>query len=237
MTEAGAQVAIDWSVGYNQATLDAAGTRPQVNASSDRFYSNFAIFPRRLELRVAPVSFIDVGADLGWIDGGVDVRLGMPAAPSRVFAGNVAFGLRSGEPTPIRSTRGMHSLWGRLEAYPLLHQERHPRGFTMGRAVLSLGLDAGLFYHAVTEPDAQTEYDGPPVGGNDIDLPRRELRIEAALGYHVASAERTSVLIAFEPYWVTSHDDSQPDYHQSWGIVLVLRLALSVPLHPARKSR
>jgi hypothetical protein len=239
LTEAGAQVGIDWSVAYNQATLDGVGTRPQVNESSDRFYSNFAIFPRRLELRVAPVSFIDVGADLGWIDGGVDVRLGVPAAPSRVFAGNVAFGFRSGEPIPISRTRGMHSLWARLEAYPLLHEKPHPRGFTMGRAVLSLGVDAGLFYHAVTEPydPAEVVFDGPPLGRDDIDLPRRELRIEAALGYHLASAERTSVLIAFEPYWVTSHDDSQPDYHQSWGTVLVLRLALSVPLHPARNSR
>ena len=82
----------------------------------------------------------------------------------------------------------------------------------------------------------EAEFDGPPIGRDDIDLPRRELRIEAALGYHLASAERTSVLFAFEPYWVTSHDDSRPDYHQSWGTVLVLRLALFVPLHPARKS-
>jgi hypothetical protein len=238
LTEAGAQVAIDWSAAYNQAALDPAGTRPQVNESSDRFYSSFTIFPRRLELRVAPVSFIDVGADLGWLDGGVDVRVGVPAAAGRVLAGNLALGFRSGEPIPIDSTRGMHSLWARLEAYPLLHEERHPRGVTMGRAVLALGVDAGLFYHAVTKPYDSTDaqFDGPPLGRDDIDLPRRELRIEAALGYHVASAERTSALIAFEPYWVVSHDDSQPDYHQSWGTVLVLRLALSVPLRPARKS-
>ena len=96
LSEEGVQFALDWSLAVAAARYSRAPGQGSVESSSDYYGANLPLPPRRLEARLAPVSWADIGADLGWIDRGADVRFGMPAAAGRFFAGNVALGLRSG---------------------------------------------------------------------------------------------------------------------------------------------
>ena len=80
LSEAGAQFAIDWSGAVASARHSPGAGRGATESSSDYYGVNLPLPPRRLEGRLAPVSWADIGADLGWLDGGVDARFGVEAA-------------------------------------------------------------------------------------------------------------------------------------------------------------
>lgn len=221
MSEVGAQFALDWSVAAGKARLERPGQK-ELRGSADYFGVQFPIVPRRLEVRLAPVSWADVGADIGWIDGGADVRFGVPEAQGRFFAGNLALGMRSGKPGPFRATEETYGYWGRLEAYPLLVERTDKLGVREShRGVLALGVHGGVFSHQFPKPSDSSEAGSASYDGQQI--LRRELRVEAAVGYFVRPRGAAAVLVAVEPYWVA---DAGPiaggRYHQSWGVVLVL---------------
>ena len=237
LSEAGAQFAIDWSVAVGKARLARPG-RAVNKGTADYYGLNFPIPPRRLEGRLAPVSWADLGADLGWLDGGVDVRVGVPAAAGRFFAGNLALGMRSGRPGPIRETKGTHSFWGRLEAYPLLAESSQGSQ----RGVVALGLNGGVFYHQVSEAAESDEGDEGSFGFDDgTPIFRRELRLEAAVGYFVKPATLAALLIAVEPYWVVRGNDGSggppgTTFREAWGVVFVLSGSFFFRAHqPAAK--
>jgi hypothetical protein len=184
--------------------------------------------PRRAELRVAPVSFVDVGGDIGWLDGGLDARAGIPDLDDWTFAGHLAGGLRSGRVGPFKDTKGTRSSWVRVELYPRL---LHPRG----RLALAFGVHRGLFFHGIAYDDPSREQAG--LGPRALHVLRQELRLEAALGYHlerVPSAgsglrSKQTVLFALEPYIVadaTCANCRGTSYHQSWGVSVVARGAV-----------
>jgi hypothetical protein len=239
LSEAGAQFAVDWSVAVASAKYREAGRAP-TNSTADYYGLNFPIPPRRLEARLAPVSWADIGGDMGWIDGGVDVRFGLPSAPGRFWAGNVAFGLRSGRGGPIPETRGTHGYWVRLEAYPLLHESHGARGaLDSHRGVLSLGLDSGVFLHQVELPAKSidsSDDESFDFGPDTQTILRRELRLEAAIGYCVKPHNGAGVLLGIEPYWVLRGDDggggpAESSYRQSWGVVFVLNGSFFLRAH------
>lgn len=239
LSESGAQFAVDWSVAVGSAKYREAGRAPS-DGTADYYGLNFPIPPRRLEARLAPVSWADLGGDLGWIDGGVDVRFGLPSAPGRFWAANLALGLRSGRAGPIHETRGTHSYWARLEAYPLLHESHGSRGaIDSHRGVLSLGLDSGVFLHQIELPPKSTDSSDDEFfdfGPDTQTILRRELRLEAALGYCVKPSNGAGVLLGLEPYWVLRGDDGSggpagSDYRQSWGVVLVLNGSFFLRAH------
>jgi hypothetical protein len=204
LSEAGAQFAVDWSVAAGSVRYrDPRGT--STTGTGDYYGLNFPIPPRRLEARLAPVSWADIGGDLGWIDGGVDVRFGVPSAAGRFWAANLALGLRSGKPGPFHTTKGTYSYWGRLEAYPLLHESRDASGvIDSHRGVIALGLDSGVFFHQLALPPTDTDF---YVGPDDQPIRRRELRLETAIGYCVRPRSGAGVLLGLEPYWVLRGDD------------------------------
>ncbi len=227
LLDVGAQFAIDWSVAAGNAEYREPG-RASGEGSGDYYGLNFPIPPRRLEARLAPVSWADIGGDIGWIDGGVDIRFGMPSTPGRFWAANLALGMRSGKPGPINATKGTHSYWGRLEVYPLLHESHDARGVTeTRRGVLAVGLNGGVFFHQLAL-DRQGAHD-PGDGFNWDSLPirRRELRLETALGLWLRPRKGMAALIGLEPYWLLRGDDGSggpagSTYRQSWGFVVVL---------------
>jgi len=216
---AGIEGAFDMSLALNSAqAVREDGTT--VSGSSDHYSSDFAVVPRRLELRLSPIDWMDIGGDIGWLDGGLDFRLGVPDYPSRVFAGNVAIGIRSGQPGFFRDTQPARSTWARLEAYPLV-------GAPDQRLLLSIGAHTGTFYH---------ELGGAGVFGDwATQVMRREVRIEGGFGFFTARYAG-SLLLALEPYVVVDSGAALASgcpgcdtvrYHQDWGCVLVLRLALA----------
>lgn len=223
----GVQVATDFVLPLSAAEATRADGYT-ARGTSDHYFSPVVVIPQRLELRFSPVEWLDFGADTSWIDGGGDARLGYAAKPSRAWALHLAFGFRSGVFGEAENTLNTGSGWARIEAYPLL---RPPTG----RLLLALGVNAGKFYHQINIDER-----GP--GDPDDELPaievmRREVRLEAAVGYFVQQ-HRGSMLLALEPYLVV---DTGPvrasacgpceavDYHQSFGLVLVGRFALHVP--------
>ena len=230
LSEAGVQFALDWSVAVGKAQIARPG-RHLNKGTADYYGVNFPIPPRRLEGRLAPVSWADLGADIGWLDGGVDMRFGVPAAAGRFFAGNLALGMRSGRPGPFKQTKGTHSFWGRLEAYPLLGESSQGSH----RGVVALGLNGGVFYHQMS--GAVTDDDEGGFGFADgTPIFRRELRLEAALGYFVKPPTAAAVLLAVEPYWVVRGNDGSggpPDttFHQAWGVVFVLSGSIFLRAH------
>lgn len=204
------------------------GTRPTVESSSDYYGLNFPIAPRRIEGRLAPVSWADIGADIGWLDGGVDVRFGVPAAPGRFWVGSLALGVRSGQPGPFKQTRGTHSYWARLEGYPLLHESKNESH----RAVVALGLNGGVFFHHV--PDGSS--DRGAFNEFATNVFREELRVETALGYFLNPSTSARLLLAMEPYWVFKGNDGSggppgSSFEQSWGMVFVLSGSIFLRAH------
>lgn len=225
-------VALDYSIAFNAARLERAG-QSDLHDASDYYWVNFPIFPRRFELRLAPLSWLDVGGDAGWLDGGFDVRFGLPSRPHRFLAGNLALGARSGEPGTFKDTKATHSLWGRVEAYPLLYESFDAWGLSAThRGMLALGINSGVFYHQVAEPeDPREPMEGP--GFSAVQILRQELRLEAAIGYWFKPRRIPALLAGVEPYWVLAGEHPQDAYHQKWGVVLVLRGALVFPFEPA----
>lgn len=228
----GLKMATDWSVALSHATLERS-SGADVTGSSDHYWVNLPLPPRRIELRVSPVSWADIGADVGWLDGGVDVRVGVPAQRGEFWAGNLALGARSGQAGPFKDTKRQYSYWARTEVYPLLNESGGALQKSR-RAVFSLGIDVGAFYHQLGLPPDALEEDEDGFGIHAAQLIRDEMRIEAAAGI-VLLNKQASVLIALEPYLAFDLETDSgscslcPRYQQSTGIVLVMDVALFVP--------
>lgn len=238
----GVKVGIDWSAAVSQARLEREG-QDDLTGSSDHYWSTLQVLPRRLEVRLSPVSWADVGSEIGWLEGGVDARFGVPAKPHTFFAGNFALGARSGQPGPFKATKPTHGAWARVEFYPLLGESRSGTLLESHRGVLALGVDVGAFYHQLYSPPNPDEFrDG--FGFEAERLIRDEARIEAAVGYVLVN-RRASVLAAVEPY-VAFDLGTDPRscelcarYHQSWGVVFVLNVSRiwSFERDPRHKER
>jgi hypothetical protein len=223
----GVQAATDFALGVSsaRATREDGFT---AKGTSDHYFGPTAIIPQRLELRLSPVEWLDFGGDSSWVDGGADVRFGYAAKPSRTWAGHLALGLRSGFFGQVENTLHTGSVWIRAEAYPLLLPPT-------GRLMLALGVNSGKFYHQINIGEyGRGDPKSEPAA---IEVMRREVRLETAIGYFVQQY-RGSMLLAIEPYFVV---DASPvrasscgpcervDYQQSFGVMLVGRFALHIP--------
>jgi hypothetical protein len=224
----GLKLGVDWSVAVSHARLEREG-QEDLTGSTDHYWTNVPIVPRRLELRLSPVSWADIGGEIGWLDGGVDARFGIPAEPGAFVAGNIALGARSGQAGPFKDTKRTYGAWARTEFYPLLDETRTGKLRKSHRGVLALGLDVGAFYHQIYEPPGRDD-PNEGLGFSAKQLIRDEARIEAAVGY-VLLNERASVLAAVEPYLAFDLGTDSAScslcsrYTQSWGVVLVFNAA------------
>jgi hypothetical protein len=238
--EPGAEVAIDYSFAVSSAEAELEGppgAEPspiRVSGSSDHYWAPYTVFPPRAELRLAALPWFDVGGHLGWLDGGVEIRVGLPAAASRLWAVNLAGGIRSGELGPFEDTKEQRAAFARLEAYPLVYRES-------GRLVLALGLDAGTFYHQINYVDERDHGDG--LGFTAVEALRDELRLEGAVGYHWLHPH-ASILAAVEPYVILDSGEARapcsgcedPRLRQSFGVVVLARFAWFIPFARRRAA-
>jgi len=223
----GAEVALDYSHAYGAgaATLDDGSS---TKGSADYYWSPVTIFPRRFEARVSPVDWVDLGGQIGWIGGGADARIGIPAIDGRRLALNLAAGFETGDAGPFKETKPTSAKWLRLEAYPLLPFKRQHV-----RLVFAAGVDFGMFFHALRDPRPQVGFDDT-WGPADVQTIRRETRLETSFGLFYAPIRFATVLLTVSPYLVL--DAGSPErncdactiagYRQEWGVVIVSRLAL-----------
>jgi hypothetical protein len=218
----------------SHARVRSSGGR-QASGTTDHYYNEATVLPQHLEVRLAPVGWMDVGADVGWLDAGTDLRLGVPAEKGRIFAGHFAGGIRTGRLSIANATRDNGSYWGRFEAYPLVAGDT-------GRLLLSIGVSSGLFYHELElrEPE-DDDYEG--VGLPNFHIVRKETRLETGIGYHFRVG-RGVILFAANPYFILrSRAAPEPctpcpwpeEWKQTWGLVFIVRAAARVPLAPGRE--
>jgi len=229
----GVEIATDLSYAYGRGDLTTPeGTK--ANGSADDLGTPVTFFPRRLEGRVSPVEWMDVGGQVGWLDGGVDLRLGLPGDPSRLIAFNLAAGYDWGSGGLIPDTSLARSKWIRLEAYPSLDRLNG-----RARLVLAAGLDSGTFYHEVADPNPPDSPEGD-YRQPAFSLIRHETRLETSVGVFGTTGGGKggggSFLFSVSPYFVL--DAGPPEatcagctaeasaYRQGWGIVAVARYAL-----------
>lgn len=225
----GVQLAGDYQFAFSHA--EATLSEGEVTSgTSDHYWSPLAVFPRRFELRGSILPWFDVGADIGWLDGGIDARVGLPAAPGVKWAMHVAGGVRSGSPGPFEDTKSTNARWLRLEAYPILMEKRMNDGsVSQIRGVLGLGLSTGRFIHQLADPRIDPDDSGDSLAPSVIMVEREETRVDMALGMDFFGGPAAATLFA-QGYTVLNSScvdcDDVARYSQGWGASLVLRGAL-----------
>jgi len=221
---------LSFTYGHGDATL-TDGTK--TSGRPDDFWGGATVLPRRLEARISPIPWADIGGQLGWLDGGADVRVGLPARDGWPVAVDLAAGFATGELGPYHDTKLQRFRWLRLEVYPRLST-----GEWGTSLVLALGLSSGDFYHQLPDsrPDPRDGTDA--IGPSSVNLIRRETRLETSLGlFFLPDMDGgLSMLITVSPYFVLDAGaigtvcggcvDEIATYRQSWGVVLVSRFAL-----------
>ena len=182
-----------YAYGRGEATLtDGSWTR----GSSDMFQRGVpAIVPRRLEARLSPLPWMDVGGQIGWIGGGAELRLGLPATPERLLAFNLATGFESGKAGPFWGTKKARLHWVRAEAYPAI-----PRLRGQMRLIFAAGLGWGDYYHELDDPHPD-ELVGDGLAPSIV-VVRRETRLETAVGAFGYVGTRAVALFTINPYVV-----------------------------------
>ena len=224
----GVEAAMDWSFAYGPGSGTVADGTP-TSGGADNYWGPETIFPRRLEARLSPIKWMDLGGQIGWLDAGADVRVGLPAFNGWPLAFDLAAGFASGSPGVVHDTKGQRSRWLRLEAYPRLGGSL-PDIFL----VLALGLNVGDFYHQLPDPQPVATVD--EIGPSIVTLLRHETRLETSVGMFLAGRPHAgSFLLSINPYFVlhagppvstcTMCAADLASYSQGWGLVVVMRYA------------
>jgi len=223
----GIEAATDFSYAYGSGSVELPdGTR--ITGPGDNYWSGLTIFPRRLEGRLSPLKWFDIGGQVGWLDAGADIRVGRPAALGTNWPFNLAAGFTTGKGGPFEDTKPTRARWLRLEAYPAL-----PSPDIHARLVLAGGVDFGVFLHEIGDPRPQTMFsDG--WGPIAINVVRPETRIESSVGIFIP-APIASFMFTVSPYVTVAAGAPeinchacQPvvSYREEWGLVFVSRFAL-----------
>lgn len=179
--------------------LQPAGAPATVRANSAMFRGAAPFIPLRVAARVSPGPFLDVGADVGWIDFGLQLRAGQ-LDPRRALPWGFELEWRTGQHTPFDHdlARRVRVYRARAELYPALGGGRWRNTF----GVLTLGVSTGSMYHFMDVPE---QYDltneGPFAAA--LELSRRETRLELSLGVHGRSRKAVST-VALMP-WLALH--------------------------------
>lgn len=201
-----------WAVSY--APGDAVVTPPQgVSAKAGPVSGNTQSFggdptltavgtviPISLGLRQSVGRFADVGADLGWLDSGVEVRVG-PSDATAALPFVVSASARSSRLALLKLDEQTYQGRLRFEAYPRI--EELP--FLSRRAIVGGGVSFGTFLHDLGVP-AIPDPNPPEIGGGPphVMLTRPEVRLEGVFGYE-RHDDRFGLMVAVAPWIVAAH--------------------------------
>lgn len=162
------------------------------------------LVPLRAMARYSPASFVDFGADIGWMDLGLQLRAGQLSA-QRQLPWGFELEWRTGQTSLFRdfeATRA-RSYRGRFEAYPHLGVTGDVDAF----AVLTLGASTGTWVHSLPAVEIAPTGDGFAAAS---ELRRAETRLEMSLGVH-ARGPRAALTLAFLPWLVVDHQSPRQD--------------------------
>lgn len=227
---------VDWAVGYVPVSVSGvvrSDSPRQALLSGNSYAFGFPIpaVPMRLGARYAPATFVDLAADVGWLDHGLRVRLGHLDSRAAVPVG-ISAGVRWGHEfwSPLTSKTGDLQL--QLEAYPFLfHLDSHTRIYLAS----ALGVGEGAYLlNLFGLPEEALVVHENPVGVSALALVSRETRAEASLGLH-AIRDAARVTVAFQPYLTGKAEllasECQTcafevtDYSHRWGVLLTASAA------------
>jgi hypothetical protein len=226
------QIQPSWAFAYGRGSARVAGTRVTGNAES---YGGtgweLLPFPMRLGLRQSLGSAVEISGDLGWLDSGVEARIGTPGGGG-AFPIAIAAGLRRG-PFPFGVGEETLSGHARFEVYPDISEARDGSV----RLSLSLGVGVGSFAHSLTLPSSYqfTGGDAPDFDPFGAIVVRPEARLELGVGI-LNIGPRGGIGATLLPWIVlASGAPTKPvcsgcesptlavtDYSQSWGLSLVI---------------
>jgi len=195
---------------YAEGKADAISWNGRDSGSYRDATADHTPFPMfaRTGARLAPTSYFDIAADIGWIEGGAEFRIGLPEG-TRPFPVALAGGYRAGwEPLFVNRFSPAFG-YGRLEVYPLLWSGKDRRRLS---AVLTGGLSHGDRYHSVTLPRMQFNLNGDTLGDPEVEILRRETRFEATFGVDGRPHRGLLAGLYLMPYWVVNQSAPQQVY-------------------------
>ena len=155
------------------------------------------------------IDWLDLAADLGAYDAGVEVRVGLPEG-SEPLPLALSWGYRTRGPIEDGPSDRKRREWRlRLEAYPLLYAEDRTRL----HGILTGGASFGVRYHEIQLPSSFDDGDwgADELGSTNLSFLRDESRLEAALGVDLRVARRRpdgttrwggAYSFVAMPYWV-----------------------------------
>ena len=203
----GTGVSVSGSYGYalapSRVTLRSGGDgRRGLFTDSAGDAVNLPVLPSRLAGRLGVTKWFDVAADTSFLDGGMEVRVGLPEG-ARPFPMALSFGARSGN-WGLLATHNRQSSEQRLrlEAYPQLAQLHYLRV----NLISTLGLSVGRRYHPLNLPlefQSMDQFDEVPGPTFDPQILRDETRLEASGGVELRQKYFFASVVLM-PYVVTS---------------------------------
>jgi hypothetical protein len=200
----GIRAGVTYAYAYAPASAETttpSGAPYTLRGNSEMFRGALPSFvPLRAMVRANPTSFLDVGADIGWMDAGLQLRAGPLDRHSRLPWG-IELEWRTGQTTYFDDplARRARAYRARLELYPALGTF----GYLDAFGVLTLGVSTGTRLHYVWGVPAafDTAQEGPFPAG--LLVSRDETRLEASLGAH-GSGKMLAVTVALQP-WLGLH--------------------------------
>jgi hypothetical protein len=189
-----------YSVAHANAVQYGSGGEVVATQSGNAGGLGVPLFPERANLRLAPVSWMDFGGHLGWVDSSLNVRVGAPVGSTSVPWTLLAsyqtdrFGIIQGTgDARLGWNEGEESGETRADFYPTLWQANG----NVGRLVLGIGASYGRRYYelgwAYHNRDAwsaeltREEWRAQMAFGIDVAYPRGYFRVAALPHFVVAS--------------------------------------------------
>jgi hypothetical protein len=225
------QLSAAWTYAYGPATATVNGTTVTGNGQTQTGEPIPIVVPATVGFRQSIGGNAEISADVGVVDSGIRLRVGLPSTSSVPF--DVALEGRSGwiALPPNASYHGSVA----VELYPDITP---PNSFPHRHLILSAGLASGVFEHALTLP-FQFSPDAV-LSGPTMTLLRPEVRLETAVGVYLGGGERsdgTSIVVApwfllrsGAPTSATCPICESPlganltvsSYSQTWGVSLIV---------------
>jgi hypothetical protein len=228
-----------WGFAYGPASATVGGVSVKGNGEMQAAGGDSTqipnILPVRIGVRQSLGDIAEGGADVGLVDSGLRLRVGMPDG-SVPWA--IAFEARDGQVSafPVAS----YHVSGALEVYPdITPADGHPPR----RLILSLGIAGGVFEHQLSLPTSFDPDFDLPFGGPKMTVLRPEVRLQTAVGLYLGGqSEGLSIVVA--PWFLLRGDTptgscqgcnpilgaptfSLTSYSQGWGASLIITPAYS----------
>jgi hypothetical protein len=226
----GARVGGAYAFAYAPATaqtVQPSGEPYTLRRNSAMYWGLVPLWPLRAMLRLSPGTFMDVGADIGWMDLGLQLRAGQLDA-RRQWPWGIELEWRTGQRSLFQDDvpRSVRIYQARAELYPRL-------GSWIGRdtfGVLTAGVSTGTRAHSMFPPgEFDVTMEGP--GGAGFLVARHETRLELSAGAQ-ARDQRAAISVALQP-WIALHPGrvlqsacdgctlSLSSLDAGWGVALV----------------